>query len=80
MANLKLNKLSDELLRIADTGKMTIKGVAITQSDYNELWEIGKTILYDEVAYTINGNCQKVLEKLKFIIKPKGIGWEIKRK
>lgn len=80
MANLKLNKLSDELLRCADTGKMTIKGIRISQSDYNELWDIGKTILYNGIAYTINSNCIKILEKLSFIINTNGIGWEVKRK
>lgn len=59
---------------------MTIKGIKITQSDCNELWRIGKTISYNEIAYTINSNCIKVLEKLKFITKPNGIGWEVKRK
>ena len=79
MANLKLNKLSDELLRVADSGKMTIKGIKITQSDYDQLWEIGKDILYNNVAYTINSNCIKVLDKLKFIINTSEIGWEVKR-
>ena len=80
MANLKLNKLSDYLLQCADNGKMKILGVKISQYDYDELWDIGKTILYNEVAYTINNTCIKVLQKLGFIISTHGVGWAIKRK
>lgn len=75
----KLNKLGDALAKIAVTGKLRLKGITLTQREYNELWDIGRDILYNEKATTISETCKNVLEKFNFNITAQGIGWEITR-
>lgn len=75
----KLNKLGNALAEIEKTGKLRLKGITLTQSEYNELWDIGRDILYNEKATTINETCKNVLEKFNFNITAQGIGWEITR-
>lgn len=79
MKTPKLNKLGDALAEIGETGKLRLKGITLTQNEYNELWDIGRDILYNNKATTINLNCKKVLEKFNFNITAQGIGWEITR-
>lgn len=75
----KLNKLGNALAEIGETGKLRLKGITLSQSEYNELWDIGRDILYNEKATTISLNCKNVLEKFNFNITAQGIGWEITR-
>lgn len=75
----KLNKLGDALAEIAETGKLILKGITLTQREYNELWDIGRDILYNGKATTISETCKNVLEKFNFNITAQGIGWEITR-
>lgn len=75
----KLNKLGNALAEIGETGKLKLKGITLSQSEYNELWDIGRDILYNEKATTISLNCKNVLEKFNFNITTQGIGWEITR-
>lgn len=75
----KLNKLGNALAEIGETGKLRLKGITLTQSEYNELWDIGRDILYNEKATTNSKNCKNVLEKFNFNITAQGIGWEITR-
>ena len=74
-----LNQLGEALADIASTGKLRLKGIALTQSEYNELWNIGRDIVCNGKASTINATCKNVLEKFNFNIKTQGIGWEITR-
>ena len=74
-----LNQLGKGLADIASTGKLRLKGIALTQREYSELWDIGKDIVCNGKASTINATCKNVLEKFNFNIKAQGIGWEITR-
>ena len=74
-----LNQLGKGLADIANTGKLRLKGIVLTQSEYNELWDIGKDIVCNGKASTINATCKNVLSKFNFNIKAQGIGWEITR-
>lgn len=75
----KLNKLGNALAEIGETGKLKLKGITLSQSEYNELWDIGRDIVYNNKATTISLNCKNVLEKFNFNITAQGIGWEITR-
>lgn len=74
-----LNQLGMSLQNIANSGKLRLKGISLTQSEYNELWDIGKDIVCNGKANTINATCKNVLSKFNFNIKAQGIGWEITR-
>lgn len=74
-----LNQLGEALADIASTGKLRLKCITLTQSEYNELWDIGRDIVYNNKATTISLNCKNVLEKFNFNITAQGIGWEITR-
>lgn len=75
----KITKLCNMLSTIADTGRLNWRNVILTQSEYDELWDIGKDIITKGKATTISLKCKNILVKLGFNATSQGIGWEITR-